>query len=415
MNGFVLRSIGLFLLGAAALAGGCGSGPPPAEPVVLVPASPETVETIPLPDPEPNTVPVEHREPGDLADLLGSPGGEATYRLRGGDVIRVTVYDHDDLTCRLRVPDSGPAPFPLIGEVELKERAVAEVEKEIRRRLEEKYVTLAPVTVLLESTRGETAYVLGSVARPGAYPFPPNGSLSLLQLVAKAGGFLEDADTDRLRLLRGAAEDRTFWEIPAKQIEQAGRIGLDVPLQDGDTLLVPSLPRIHVLGCVQKPGAIPARAGARFTLARVIAQSGGLAEGADRDRIYLVRRNPEGAAETVRLSFRTGENGGAGTGGWIVPGDTVIVREAARIYVLGQVSRPGGFRVTEESLTATKAISLAGGFTRRADSNGTVVIRTASGKQKILPVRVRSIVSRDSAQQVKLEPGDIVYVPERFF
>ncbi|MHC4600332.1 MAG: polysaccharide biosynthesis/export family protein, partial [Planctomycetota bacterium] len=63
----------------------------------------------------------------------------------------------------------------------------------------------------------------------------------------------------------------------------------------------------------------------------------------------------------------------------------------------------------------TKAISLAGGFSRRADSNGTVVIRATPEGQKVIRVRVKSVVSRETEKQVRLEPGDIVFVPERFF
>ena len=116
---------------------------------------------------------------------------------------------------------------------------------------------VAPVSVLLEKTHESTAYILGRVARQGEYLFPPNQELSLLQLVAKAGGFLDDADTERLRLIRGRGASRKYWVLSVKEIEKAGRIGLDVALRDGDTLMVPTLPKVHILGCVRKPGALP--------------------------------------------------------------------------------------------------------------------------------------------------------------
>ncbi|MHC4780106.1 MAG: SLBB domain-containing protein, partial [Planctomycetota bacterium] len=346
--------------------------------------------------------------------LIRSKVEDEVYRLRSGDLIRIEVYDHPDLSVRLRVPRKGKAKFPLIGEVEMRERTISDVEEEIRKRLEKDFVALAPVSVLLEAACECTAYILGRVARPGAYVFPPGRPLRLLQLVAKGGGFLEDADTEQLRLIRGKGKDRRFWNVAVAQIEKAGRIGLDVLLEDGDTLLVPVLPKVYVLGAVKKPGALSVRGGNRLTLARVLALAGGFEGGADRGRIFI-RRPVEGKPENwATVAFVPDGDGSAG-GLVVLPGDTVLVPSAARIYVLGAVTRPGGFLAEEDGLTATKAISLAGGFSRRADSNSTVVIRTEPGGQRVIRVRVKSIVSRESEKQVKLEPGDIVFVPERFF
>jgi polysaccharide export outer membrane protein len=398
--------IGLWAMGCSGTDARDETGPrpnPPVRPALEIPAAFRS----PLP------APTEAGVPGDLRDLLEARVGDETYRLRPGDRVLIDVYDHPDLTIRLRVPRQGKVRYPLIGDVEIRDRSVAEVEEEIRRRLEKEFVALAPVTVLLEEARECTAYILGSVARPGAYPFPPGRPLRLLQLVAKGGGFLDGANTERLRLIRGNGEERRFWDLSVKEIEKSGRVGLDVVLEDGDTLLVPVLPRVFVLGTVRKPGAFSVRAGTRATLAHVLALAGGFDVGADREGIFVFRPREGKTTQWVTVAFspETREGGDLP----ILPGDTVLVRSAARIYVLGAVTRPGGFLPAEEALSATKAISLAGGFSRRADSNGTVVIRATPQGQKVIRVRVKSVVSRETEKQVRLEPGDIVFVPERFF
>ncbi|MHC5036858.1 MAG: SLBB domain-containing protein [Planctomycetota bacterium] len=398
---------------------GCTSPDPTPVPLELPPSpSPATVEGVtPSPHPETPAAPPGEGQMtrGDLKELLQAPASPGPYCLRTDDQIHVTVYDHPDLEGRIRVPARGTVKFPLIGELEVRGRSLTQLEEEIRRRLEKEYVTLAPVSVRLEKSRQNTAYIGGRVARPGAYTFPPNQPMSLLQIVAKAGGFLEDADTERLRLIRGPAGARRFWDLAVQEIEGAGRIELDVPLADEDTIWIPARPKIHVLGCVQKPGALVVPAGTRVTLARILAQAGGFGPGADREQVLILRRTPKGATETIPVRFHPEEGKGIPGDVPLQAGDTVLVREAARVYVLGAVNRPGGFLLSEEILTATKAISLAGGFTRRADSNGTVVIRATASGQEVIRVRVRSIVSREDEKQVKLQPGDIVYVSERFF
>jgi len=399
---------------------GCSS-PDEREPASAPPReTPKTAPkpaSLPLPPAgESGTTPEGEIPPGNIEEILDTRFQERSYRLRARDIIYVNVYDHADLCVRLRVPEEGPVRFPLIGDLEVLNRPHDEIEEEIRKRLEKDYVALAPVSILLEKTHESTAYILGQVARQGEYLFPPNQELNLLQLVAKAGGFLDDADKERLRLIRGRGPSRKYWVLSVGEIEKAGRIGLDVALRDGDTLMVPTLPKIHVLGGVKRPGALRVRSGTRETLAGVLAQAGGFAEDANQEEILILRGDGKGKTRTYTVSFRPKGPDGPPPGDLeIVPGDTVLVPCAAKIYVLGAVTRPGGFASSEEDLTATKAISLAGGFSRRADSNGTVVIRAVEGGQKVIRVRVKSIVSSESEEQVRLEPGDIVFVPERFF
>ena len=70
----------------------------------------------------------------------------------------------------------------------------------------------------------------------------------------------------------------------------------------------------------------------------------------------------------------------------------------------------------EKKITLMEAIALAGGFTKDAAENNTTVLRTENGKEKTIKVRVKDITVRgQKADDVVLEPGDIVNVPESFF
>ncbi|NOZ00312.1 MAG: polysaccharide export protein [Deltaproteobacteria bacterium] len=84
--------------------------------------------------------------------------------------------------------------------------------------------------------------------------------------------------------------------------------------------------------------------------------------------------------------------------------------QSKRVYVLGQVAKPGTFIFTE-GMTIIHAITLAGGFTKIARANSVVVTRTENGKDVRMVVPVDDI-SEGKAKNLHLLPGDIVFVPE---
>jgi polysaccharide export outer membrane protein len=97
------------------------------------------------------------------------------------------------------------------------------------------------------------------------------------------------------------------------------------------------------------------------------------------------------------------------------PQVTVLVKEqtSKKIYVLGQVGRPGTFTYTP-SMSVVEAITVAGGFTPLAARNDTTVTRNELGKKTIVKVPVADI-GEGKAPNLFLRPGDIISVPERIF
>ena len=97
------------------------------------------------------------------------------------------------------------------------------------------------------------------------------------------------------------------------------------------------------------------------------------------------------------------------------PSVSVFVKEftSKKVYVFGQVQRPGTFPF-EDGMNIIQAITLAGGFSGMADQNGAFVTRSANGKEARVEIKVKSIGEGKEAN-FRLQPGDIVYVPETIF
>ena len=94
------------------------------------------------------------------------------------------------------------------------------------------------------------------------------------------------------------------------------------------------------------------------------------------------------------------------------PQVTIFVKEfnSKKVFVLGEVVRPGTFRY-ENRMTIVQAVTLAGGLKQLAAKDRVVLTRKSDGAEEkfVLPFEK---ISRGKAKNVYLQPGDIVFVPE---
>ncbi len=165
---------------------------------------------------------------------------------------------------------------------------------------------------------------------------------------------------------------------------------------------------VSVLGEVNSPGRLQMLA--PHSLLDVIAFAGGetqLAGG-----IVQVRHEENGKADTATYHYGRSSSGDSIAGVTISDGDTVIVPRAGIVYVLGQVTRPGGFLMQEDGkLDAAQAIAMAMGTTLLASTRHILVIRRKpDGTFVSFEVSYKDMV-RGKVTPPQLEPQDILYVP----
>ncbi len=95
------------------------------------------------------------------------------------------------------------------------------------------------------------------------------------------------------------------------------------------------------------------------------------------------------------------------------PQVTVIVSEinSRRVYILGEVLRPGAFPLLP-NMTILQALTAAGGFTQFANTGKVRVLRTENGKQTSFYFNYKEVVMGKNIQQnIVLVPGDSIVVP----
>jgi polysaccharide export outer membrane protein len=120
----------------------------------------------------------------DLQEL--PPYAQGSYRLGGGDQVRIITFGVEPLSGQFRVDDQGNIAMPLVGGVHAAGRTPDELAGYIQSRLRgQKFVKEPSVSVEVLAYR--PIFVLGEVARPGQYSFSPG--MTMLTAVAVAGGF----------------------------------------------------------------------------------------------------------------------------------------------------------------------------------------------------------------------------------
>ena len=95
------------------------------------------------------------------------------------------------------------------------------------------------------------------------------------------------------------------------------------------------------------------------------------------------------------------------------PQVTVIVTNinSQRIYILGEVTRPGAFPMLP-GMTVMQALSSAGGFTAFAKMKSIYVLRTENGKKEKHPFNYKEVINGKNAEQdIALKAGDTIVVP----
>jgi len=160
-----------------------------------------------------------------------------------------------------------------------------------------------------------------------------------------------------------------------------------------------------ILGEVARPGVYPVPGQQR--LFDLISAAGGFTERAGRS-ITVTRRDQPDKPITVPLSRNVTDNPESNIP--VLPGDTIIVRKADLVYVVGDVGRPSGFLMDSGHLTVLQAIALAGGTTRTANLGGTRIIHRAASGLSETPVELKKIL-RAKAPDVTMQADDILFVP----
>lgn len=161
--------------------------------------------------------------------------------------------------------------------------------------------------------------------------------------------------------------------------------------------------QVSVLGYVNNPGRYTLE-GSTAKVSDVIAMAGGL--GSAGSDVLVVKRVRDGKSESVNVDLAAIIQGAASAKDLeLASGDSIFVPKAPVVYVYGEVTKGGSYRL-EPGMTVMQAISVAGGITPRGSERRTKLRRRApDGSWHEADARPQDVVAAD----------DVIFVREGLF
>lgn len=145
-----------------------------------------------------------------LISIFPATGLAGDFIISDGDLLKITVYDNDDLTTNALVSSEGIITFPLIGHVNVAGLNVHQAEKKIADLLSKGYLRDPHVSILITETK-KVVYVTGEVQKPGSFRADPD--LTVIKAIALAGGLTERAASGRTKITRKVDGKETTFKV----------------------------------------------------------------------------------------------------------------------------------------------------------------------------------------------------------
>ncbi|MGH9739960.1 MAG: polysaccharide biosynthesis/export family protein, partial [Candidatus Acidiferrales bacterium] len=226
-----------------------------------------------------------------------------------GDLLHIDVFDVPEMSCDVRVTDSGDISFPLIPRpISVAGLTPFALQSKLQQLLIENGLVSHPqVSVFIKEQYSQPVNVIGAVGHPTVYQVM--GPTNLLQVLAAAGGISDDAGT--VVIITRPVQDDTPREKPAsastnpdrndqkitirlQDLLETGDSIYNIPIYGGDTVTVPHAGIVYVLGAgVAQPGGYVLQGhGEQVTVLRALALAHGLTSFAKANSATILRNNP---------------------------------------------------------------------------------------------------------------------------
>ncbi len=161
---------------------------------------------------------------------------DANYQIGLGDIIEVQVWKEPELSRTQPVRIDGRISLPLIGDIEAVGRTTSELANYLEIQFS-KIVTEPAVSVMLTESRSWKYYVVGQITDPGEFTI--DYPITILQAIARSGGFLEWAKTSKISIIRRKEGNEIILTFDYEALVKGNNLGQNILISPGDTIIVP--------------------------------------------------------------------------------------------------------------------------------------------------------------------------------
>jgi polysaccharide biosynthesis/export protein len=216
---------------------------------------------------------------------------QSQYFISPGDVLDVSVFGAPDLSQRTAVNSSGDVYMPLVNYVHVAGMHPEDAQGVVEQAYFKSGVLKYPHVSIVVTSYASGVVLMGSVNRPGIYPIV--GSGKLFDILAEAGGTAATAGQVVTITHKGTSESLTVLLASDPTLSPAA----NVPVRQGDTIVVSKAGVIYVVGEVLSPNGFLMDEPGPYTVMKAVAMARGLAKFAKPSQARIVRREPGGQQE----------------------------------------------------------------------------------------------------------------------
>jgi polysaccharide export outer membrane protein len=264
--------------------------------------------------------------------------------------------------------------------------------------------------------RGKLFYMQGEVSRPGQYALKIG--TTVMKAISLAGGIMASGEYGEIKLRRRnkSTGEISYEEVASSRIN-GGTIEdsnvKDMIVEPDDIIVIRRNSTFYVNGEVARPGQFIWQSD--MTVLKALSMAGGVSETGRYGKIVIKRKRDADKPGYMDISINLEDVAGTYRGGdtLIEPDDILIIGKNQTYFVNGEVMKPGEYML-KSGMTAFKAITIAGGFTKWGSGSRVHILRQKEGSEGFEKIRVdlKKVEKGDASYDIKLKANDIVVVSE---
>ena len=229
------------------------------------------------------------------------------YILGPGDLLDITVFGVDELKGTVRISQAGFVALPLIGKINARGMTADWLEKEIAKRLKEKYLEDPQVTIFIKEYNNSFVTLIGAVVKPGTQLLL--SKKPLIDVLSAAGGVTKEAGglCYIIRETHDGTNIKNNIVINLENLLIRGENDLNILVEPGDMINIPITGIVYVQGEVEKPGSYSLFG--KMTVTNAIAVAQGVKFTASESDVKIFRFTKDGEKQIIPVNYSNIESG----------------------------------------------------------------------------------------------------------
>lgn len=161
------------------------------------------------------------------------------YLIGPGDNVDIIVWRNPEVSMAVPVRPDGKITTPLVEDLPASGKTSTQLARDIEEALS-KYIQQPVVTVVVTEFVGpytEQIRVIGEAAKPQALPY--REEMTLMDVLIEVGGITDFAAGNKARIVRNINGKQHQFSVRLDDLIRDGDISANVPMQQGDVLVIP--------------------------------------------------------------------------------------------------------------------------------------------------------------------------------